>query len=148
MSQVCKFTIVLFFFLNGAAAKAHGLYARAELRGSQLRIEAWFDDDTPAEQAKVKIVSGGVVVREGTSDEKGLWLTEALPAGKYQIQVDAGAGHRRDTEFIMPEKGDISAAGPTKSEVKEQHWVGVIVGLLAITLLIMFGKYLLRERRA
>jgi hypothetical protein len=139
-----KLSVSLLLFVGAATAEAHGLYVHTELRGNQLRIEAWFDDDTPAEKARVKIVSGTTVIREGVTDEKGLWLTESLSPGKYQIQVDAGAGHRRDTEFNMTEKDVSGTAGPTKIEVKEQQWIGVLAGLLIITLLILFGKYLLR----
>jgi hypothetical protein len=148
MSLLGKLGVPLLLCVSAATAEAHGLHVHTELRGNQLRIEAWFDDDTPAEKAKVKIVSEKIVIREGLTDEKGLWFTEALPPGKYQIQVDAGAGHRRDVEFNMTEKDASGTAGPTKGEVKEQQWIGVVAGLLIITLLILLGKYLLRHNQA
>jgi hypothetical protein len=140
MSPLRNLAIILLFFAAASAAEAHGLYARAELRDHQLMIEAWFDDDTPAEKAKVKIISSGTIFREGFTNEKGIWLIEPLPAGTYQIQVDAGAGHRREIEFVMPDGDTKISSGPTKNEVWWREKAGILIGFLILTLLVIAGK--------
>ena len=64
-----------------AAASAHALGAEAKLKGGRVHLEAYYDDDTAADGARVKAEGGGKVVAEGRTDEKGRWSFAAPPAG-------------------------------------------------------------------
>jgi hypothetical protein len=142
---LAQFLASLAVIFGASELTPHGLYAHVELRNGQVHLESWFDDDTPAQQAKVKIIAGGHTLREGLTDDKGVWTTERLPPGKYQIQVDAGAGHRKELTFEMPADASAHTAGPTKNEVREQHWIGILLGLAVVLGLVLVAKRLLRR---
>src|SRR5262245_50468112 len=84
-------------------AAAHALDAEAKLKDGAVRVEAFYDDDTPAENATVTVTdAGGKVVAEGKTDARGVWTFPAPPPGKYNMVVDAGAGHRKSKELLIP----------------------------------------------
>jgi nickel transport protein len=87
-----------------AVANAHALGAEAKLKDGRVTVEAFYDDDTPAADAKV-VVTGpdGKLVAEGKTDRVGKWSFAAPPAGKYKVVVDAGAGHRATATLTVPE---------------------------------------------
>ncbi len=141
-SELPVFCLILLF---PGGAQAHGLHAKVETRGQQLRLEAWYDDDTPAEKAKVRVVQHGKMIREGLTDERGLWHTELLPAGKYVFEVDGGAGHRTEVELVVEDDAATATGGKSREEVSQQKWIGVIIGLGLILLLSLGGKAYLRK---
>src|SRR5262245_28615831 len=50
-------------------AEAHKLFADCHVKGDRVEIEAYFDDDTPAAQAQVKIVDQAKkTIAEGKTD--------------------------------------------------------------------------------
>ena len=86
-----------------AVAKAHAIGAEARLKDGRVNVEAFYDDNTPAENAKVVVTdSEGTVVAEGKTDTSGKWSFLAPPAGKYKVAVDAGAGHRATVALTIP----------------------------------------------
>jgi hypothetical protein len=90
--------------LAPAAASAHAVGVEAKLRGTRVAVEAYFDDDTPAADATVKVTpfDGGAVVAEGKTDAKGAWSFPVPAAGKYRVTVDAGGGHIARTTITIP----------------------------------------------
>jgi nickel transport protein len=87
-----------------AVAHAHALGAEAKLKDGKVTVEAFYDDDTPATDAKVVVTdSDGKLVAEGKTDKVGKWSFSAPPAGKYKVVVDAGAGHRATVTLTVPE---------------------------------------------
>jgi nickel transport protein len=100
-----------------AAARAHGIESSLERLGglseridftptasgsrapaTQLQLESRFSSGLPASEAAVRLVppDGGAPIEVGRTDTRGQ-ITFALPAraGKdWEIQVDAGPGHR------------------------------------------------------
>ena len=87
--------VCLGLLLVPAIASAHGLFAECKIEADIVRVSAYFDDDTDATGAKVRVLDADKRVRaEGTTDEKGKWSFPRPTAGKYRVEVDAGAGHR------------------------------------------------------
>jgi hypothetical protein len=87
-----------------AVAEAHALGAEAKLKDGTVTVEAFYDDDTPAADAKVVVTDAdGKVAAEGKTDKTGKWSFPAPPAGKYRVVVDAGAGHRATVSVTVPE---------------------------------------------
>jgi hypothetical protein len=127
---------------------------QAKLRAGQVEVEAYFDDDTPARGAKVKVLDGQqAVIAEGRTDREGRWTFAAPEAGTYQVVADAGAGHRATTQITVPaarppgeqnrsaEKGPAReppsapespvpiSDSPSRTEFVRFPWLGVLLGL-------------------
>lgn len=114
--------------LSPGVASAHDLRLVVKLppdSPNELVVVAGFDDDTPAEEAKVTITdAGGAVIAEGKTDERGVLRLPRPGAGKYKATVSA-YGHRDAVEFeIVGEAGGGEYRGwrPDKA-------VGIAVGV-------------------
>jgi len=92
-----------FLLVLPSAALAHGIGVEAKLKGDRVAVEAFFDDDTPAADAKVAVTAeDGKVVAEGKADAKGMWSFPVPAPGKYKVVVDAGGGHLAKTTITIP----------------------------------------------
>ena len=128
------------------AIMLHGLHAEAKLKGDRVTVEAFFDDDTPAGNAQVKVTSAnGDAIGEGRTDEKGVWSFPRPAPGKYTVVVDGGDGHRNKVTLTIPTDatlGTLSAkpeeteivvtAGPSRSEITRFPWLRAGIGIGAI----------------
>src|SRR5262245_27089417 len=126
-------------------AFAHRLCVEAKVRTDHVRVEAYYDDDTPAQEAKITIHKGDAIVADECTDEKGVW-TCTLQPGHYTVSAET-LGHaandildvpERATEVVQP-TDDLRAAN-TRFPV----W-RVVLGLGIITALTILG-YGLRHR--
>jgi hypothetical protein len=123
-------------------AAAHALLVDCNLRNGKVEVEAFYDDDTPAPKARVKVVNAeGQVVAGGETDQKGR-LSFAMPApGKYVVVVNAGAGHRKEKTIEVPARPDESMApkneatigdGPKRDDLTRIPWLKIAIGLVII----------------
>lgn len=120
-----------------AAAAAHGLGVEAKLKAGTLSVEAYFDDDTPAADAKVTVEDESkAVVAEGTTDAKGVWSCAAPKPGKYAVRVDAGDGHKSKATVTVPgavppaDEPVVVSDGPTRAAFTgPQKWAMAAVGV-------------------
>ena len=121
-----------------ALAPAHAVGVEAKLAGDTVRIDAFFDDDTPAGGAKVTVRDGtGALVAEGETDAAGGWAFAVPPAGKYTVRVDAGDGHATTTVVTVPphpvaDETAISAGASRAAVTGWQRWAAAAVGLAGI----------------
>src|SRR5262245_65730861 len=80
-------------------AFAHDLLATVKVLPDAVVVEAGFDDDTPAEGAKVVVTdASGKEIASGKTDEKGVFKLSRPGPGKYKAVVES-AGHRDEAEF-------------------------------------------------
>src|SRR5262245_9138374 len=80
-------------------AFAHDLKATVKLLPDAVVVEAGFDDDTPAEGARVVILNAlGSEAASGKTDERGVCRLGKLIPGKYRATVES-AGHRDEVPF-------------------------------------------------
>lgn len=150
-----------------AVASAHAVGLDVKLKDNAVRVEAYYDDDTPAADAKVTVETADkAVVAEGKTDDKGVWTCSAPAAGEYTVRVDAGDGHKakakitvpaaagESSRFAGPVAGDDSASmpisdGPTRDEFTgPMKWVWAGVGLLVIAAGTLIARRLSRSRTA
>ena len=128
-------------FLPNLAA-AHALLVGCNLRDGKVEVEAFYDDDTPAPKARVKVVNAEEqFVAGGETDQKGRW-SFAMPApGKYVVVVNAGAGHRKEKTIELPARPDESMApnndatigdGPKRDDLTRIPWLKIAIGLVII----------------
>src|SRR5262245_59248405 len=85
-------------------ASAHALGAECRVVGARVEVAAFYDDNTPAGNARVAVrdASRGLVA-EGRTDARGRWSFDRPAAGRYEITVDAGGGHRTTVKVTVPE---------------------------------------------
>ncbi|MDB5307441.1 MAG: hypothetical protein JWO38_1643 [Gemmataceae bacterium] len=68
-----------------------------------IRVEAGYDDDTPAEKAKVTVTdAAGNPVAAGVLDERGVWTFPKPGPGSYTVVVEI-TGHRDAVRLEVPE---------------------------------------------
>jgi hypothetical protein len=116
-----------------AAARAHNLLITAKVHEGRIEVEAFYDDDLPADRAQVSLKDqAGVEVAAGLTDNAGKWTSPVLPPGGYTLTVDAGGGHRASKTLQLGTEPEAAAAGPSREELTSGRWVKIIIGVVAI----------------
>jgi nickel transport protein len=92
-------------FATASPAFAHRLMADCKVVGNQLRIEAFYQDDTPVQEAKVIVRSGDVVIAQGQTDDKGVWTCPKPAVGTYTVRVES-SGHAATETVVIAEPED------------------------------------------
>jgi hypothetical protein len=84
-------------------ASAHAVGVDCTFRLGKIEVEVFYDDDTAASKAKVELVNAkDEVVESAISDKHGRCVLRKPAAGKYEVRVDAGAGHRARKKIEVP----------------------------------------------
>ena len=84
--------IMTVLLVGSSPACAHRLNVRAKIDGDQVRIEAFYDDDMPAQEARITIADGDQIVAAGQTDEKGVWTCACPKPGSYTVRAES-VGH-------------------------------------------------------
>jgi nickel transport protein len=119
-------------------ASAHGMGAECRLVADGVEVEAYYDDNTPARQARVRVYNANKkVVAEGRTDDKGRSVFPRPDVGAYEVVVDAGGGHRHTvslqiTEAAPPSQPQRVSAGPSRDETTATPLPRLLVGLAFI----------------
>ena len=136
-----------------SVAEAHAVGIDVKLLDGKVTIETYYDDDTPAPAAKVAVFdAANVLISEGKTDGHGVWTFDAPLAGKYEVRVNAGAGHTAKTTFTVPPVAveTVSIAdGPDRATFTgPMRWVMAAVGLAAIGSLTFVARWAARRKKA
>ncbi len=124
--------------ISPAFVHAHALGVDCKLKDGKVHVEAFYDDDSAAHDAKVQVLDATEkVVAKGMTDKKGLWSFDAPEPGKYVVHVDAGAGHRAKKTIEIPTAApratdETVSVGATRAEFTSFPWLKVGIGLGAI----------------
>lgn len=133
-----------------AMAFAHAIGAEAKLTSGRVHVEAYFDDDSPAREARVTVTDAAKnTIVQGRTDAAGKWSFAAPAPGNYVVVVDAGDGHRTEVRVTIPGLTDQAMTvsdGPGRNEFTRTRWVGLLVGVLLIAFVVI-GSKLQRRRR-
>jgi hypothetical protein len=121
----------------------HKLCAKLDIQADKLIVEAFYDNDMPAENAKVRLLHQQKTLAEATTDERGMCTLTIPPAGDYLLDISAGGGHRTEVAFTIGAEA-MAAAGDTKADVSNQRWWGATVGILIIVIATMLGRRVLK----
>ena len=136
--------------LAPCAARAHGIQSSLErFGGLSAQLESSFSTGEPARNAEVRLVPpGGSPIEIGRTDAQGR-LEFRLPAqatAEWEVQVDAGPGHRDYLEVPA------SAAGPAarESSVKGRADtpLATLLGVGALGIAGALGGLIMRRPRA
>lgn len=135
---------VLTFLLLTAcpgSAFAHAVGVSCALRDDKVEVEAYYDDDSPAANARVHVLNAAEqMVASGITDEKGRWHFVKPKPGTYTVRLDAGAGHRAKATLTVPRIAtEPKTTHPTSTEVTSERdqftqipWLNVLIGLAVI----------------
>lgn len=119
---------------------AHALGVTCRLKGEVVEVEVYYEDDTPAANAKVRVRDAQYNdIATGRTDAQGVWSFSRPAPGTYRVSVDAGGGHRKLIRLTIPEP---TVAAPPASETGDRRetftafpWLGVLAGLAIIAAL-------------
>ena len=128
--------VVLLLFLAPGFLQAHGLGATWKVSGDKLLIEAYFDDDSEAQDAKVQLLDKQEkVVAQAKTDARGQCALPAPSPGNYHLVIDAGAGHRHREELVIPENpaANQESTAPKREDKARILWTraAIVVAILA-----------------
>lgn len=137
--------VIALLSIGVSPAFAHKLYVEAKPYTDHIRVEAYYEDDTPAQEAKIKIRKDDVVVAEGRTDEKGVW-TCTLPPGHYSVRAET-LGHAADATIDVPARAEdvVQPVDDQRAENTRLPLRRVILGLGIITGVTVLS-YVLRHR--
>jgi hypothetical protein len=139
-------------------ASAHALRAECSLVSGKIHVEAFFDDDAPAVNAKVEVLdSQEKSMAAGKTNAQGLWDFAAPVAGRYVVVVDAGMGHRTKVPIAVPavattagpqaEKKEVISEGATRKEATSFPYLLCKVSLGAGAIFLFSVAFLLGRRK-
>ena len=131
--------------LMPAAARAHDMNATVRVNPDAVRVEVFFEEDLPAEFAKVSVTdAAGAEVAAGTTDERGVWTFPVPPPGEYLLTAKC-LGHVATVRFaVVVPVADAAPVSYTGDRLNKA--VGLSAGaggLLGVSALF----WLLRRRR-
>jgi len=151
---VYRYLAVVVICLGFASvSQAHAVGIDVKLLDGKVTIETYYDDDTPAPDAKVSVFdAANVLISEGKTDPQGVWKFNAPSAGKYEVRVDAGAGHTAKTTFTIPPVAVATASiadGPDRATFTgPMRWVMAAIGLAMIGSLTFVARWVSRRKKA
>jgi hypothetical protein len=130
--------------LAPARADAHAIHAKVEVSAQAVKLEAYFDDDIPAEFAEAVVTdASGAVVVSGKTDERGVWTFAPPKPGAYVLTVKS-IGHTTTVKFEVAGEPEapVEYIGPRANKL-----LGLAVGLVVIVALTTIFWFLRRGRR-
>jgi hypothetical protein len=126
-------------------AVAHRLIVVAVPDGDRVKVEAYYEDETPARDAKVLVLLGQQTVAEGRTDDKGIWTCPPPAPGTYTVRVQDKGHAGKDTLVIAdPNAAPPAVVGPESSDRAEKTrtpWGRILLGLGVIAGLTLFWKF-------
>lgn len=157
--------------LGTAAVQAHALSATCRLHQGQIEVQAYYDNDDPARQARVIVRDKDEqTIAQGRTDRRGTWLFPVPPAGQYRVSVDAGAGHGVTVALTVEASGKLAQQSraarhlehsstdrapvaittdkPSRAEFTSTHWLKISLGVGAIALLTVALLLAVRLKRS
>ena len=127
--------IALVWMSSDSSAFAHRLYVEAAVRPGpppMLRIEAWFEEDVPAESAKITLTdASGVVTEVGAADDTGT-LTIPLPAAGVWTVAAESIGHRGEFTLNIASAAEaVEEPAKVRSTGPEAWRIAIGLGMIA-----------------
>ena len=111
-------------------AVAHDLIAKVDPAADPIRVEAGYDDGTPAQGARVEVTDdddAGTVFASGVLDERGRWSFPTPGPGRYRVVVES-AGHFDVVKLTIREREPPAVF----SRERLDKTLGLVIGLTLI----------------
>ena len=130
-----------------STAHAHRLLVTHQVVQNELHIDIFFEDDSPADGAKVQLRQGDSVFAEGRADETGRWITPLPPPGAYVIHAQhSGHAAHEPLTVLGDASGEELAPTPRREDLVGVRWYRIAAGL-GLLAAIMAGIGVVRFRR-
>lgn len=110
-----------------AGAWAHNIDFEWRRVNERLRLDVFFDDDTPAGNARVELFDAdGTLLGTATTDAQGKCELPAPVVGHCRLAVDAGGGHRKERTINI---ADNANSVTRREELTSFPWARVAIGV-------------------
>jgi len=129
---------ILLLGLTPLSAGAHGLGIEARLRAGTLRLEAYFDDNSPVANAQVRLLNReNHLLMEAITDPEGFYSLPAPPPGTYRVEIRGEDGHFAKASLTIPEPpvpdDTLVSEGLTRTDrTGARKWGMAVFGLVLI----------------
>jgi len=124
-------------------ASAHALRAKITV-AETVKVEAYFDDDTPAEFADATVTdASGAEVLTGKTDARGVWTFPLPKPGTYTLRVKS-IGHAAQVDF--PVEGEPEAPPAVYAPGRMNTPLALALGLLLLLGVSAVSWYRTRRR--
>jgi nickel transport protein len=131
--------------LTPVRADAHGMHAKVDVTNDPARLDAYFDENFPAEFADVTVTDAdGNVVLTGKTDGRGVWTFPRPKPGTYVLTVKEPDGHVAKRKFTVA-GADEQAEQTVYTGRRLNKWVGLTIGVVGL-LGVSGVSWLLRRR--
>lgn len=132
--------------------EAHGISGQCHVRGGKVIVEAYFETEEPAADAKVAVMAkDGREIATGRTDEAGVWTFAHPGPGEFDVQLDAGAGHQHVMHLTLHEPSADEeqrvSSGPPRSAFTGFRFGKIAAGLTVIVVAALLLRWLLRRGR-
>jgi hypothetical protein len=130
-------------------AFAHRMLLTCAAERDRVRVEVFFNDDTPAQEVTVSVAdSNQKPIAEGKTDEHGVWTFARPAAGAYTVKA-SGIGHSatQALNIVNDGTGDVPTSAPPREDLTRTPWLkvgiglGVIAGLCVLVVLLRKGNW-------
>jgi hypothetical protein len=91
--------ILLFLFLSANLAYAHRLNVVAEVHGLEIKISSYYSAGAKCKDCRVEIFSDNQKIKEGRTDEKGMFFFKTDSPKSIKIVISDRMGHRKEYEI-------------------------------------------------
>ena len=109
-------------------ADAHAMHAKVDVTNDPARLDAYFDENFPAELADVTVTDAdGNVVLTGKTDKRGVWMFPRPKPGTYVLTVKEPDGHVAKREFTVGAGEETVFTGRRLNK-----WVGLSIGVVVL----------------
>jgi nickel transport protein len=135
---------LLVVLIGAAPAFAHKLHVDPTIVGDRLRVEVYYDDDTPAQKAKVTVFFGDEQLATGKTDDKGVWTCPAPGPGTYLVRAES-LGHAAKEAVVIPDPAAEPLPAPESRAVRTRPpWRNLALGLGLIGGVVLLSRLLRR----
>ena len=139
----------LLLLISSGPVFAHKMMITCRLEGDRLRLEAYYEDDTPAQDTRISITRDGETIAEGRTDERGVWIWLCPPAGEYLLKA-MSTGHTASETITVPDVSDhrpeIDQGAEYRRDSVGVQWIKLGYGLLILLVLASGWKIAKRPR--
>ena len=95
--------VILFALLASKILQAHEMGLETKIKGRELVIEVFYEDDTPAQDTLVNLKDeSGKVIETGRTNLKGICIFSVPKEGRYHLEAKDNSGHQVKVVLKIP----------------------------------------------
>lgn len=97
-------SVLILLLMLAACGVSDGHRMMMGYKVNELQVAALYDDGTPAQGAKIEVLSDGEPIAEGVTDEKGAYTIRPEKGGSDIALVGYSAGHKAELSLNLEQK--------------------------------------------